>query len=104
MMPVAIPEHSFTCRPWQAYTADTVEVQSVHADFTSKCRQTNLVLLLAQKGLVGVNELQVGGGGDVHMTPLLGEEALAQGLHALMEQHAQLWHLSADLHHNASYV
>ena len=57
----------------------------------------HLILLLAEKGLVGMNELQVGGGGDVHVAPLLSQEALAQGLDALVEQHTQLRHLCAHL-------
>ena len=57
-----------------------------------------LILLLAKQGLVGVDELQIGGGGDVDMAPVLGKELLAELLHTLMEQHTQLWHLSADLH------
>ena len=45
-----------------------------------------------------MDELQVGGGGDVDVAPLLGEEVAAQGLHTLVEQHAQLWHLCTHLY------
>ena len=58
---------------------------------------SHLILFLGEQSLVGVDELQVGGGGDVDMAPLIGQEALAQLLHALMKQHAQLWHLSTHL-------
>lgn len=61
---------------------------------------SNLILLLAQKSFVGVDELQVRSRGDVHMAPLLGQEMLAQGLHALVEQHTKLWHLCANLQHS----
>ena len=37
----------------------------------------HLILLFAQQRLVGVDELQVGGGGDVDVAPLLGQEGLA---------------------------
>ena len=60
---------------------------------------THLILLFAEEGFVGVDELQVGGGCDVDMAPLLGQEELAQGLHTLMEQHTQLWHLCTHLQH-----
>ena len=69
------------------------------AIFTHTQKLTDLVLLFGQQRLVGVDELQVGGGCDVDMPPVLGQEALAQLLYAFMEQNAQLWHLSADLQH-----
>ncbi len=59
-----------------------------------------LILLLAQESLVGVDELQVRCGSDVHMAPLFGQEVLAQGLYALVEQHTKLWHLCANLQHS----
>ncbi len=61
---------------------------------------TYLILLLAQKSFVGVDELQVRSRGDVHMAPLFGQEVLAQGLYALVEQHTKLWHLCANLQHS----
>ena len=60
-------------------------------------RCSHLILFFGEQSLVRVDELQVGGGGDVDMAPLLSQEALAQLLHALVEQHAQLWHLSTHL-------
>ena len=65
--------------------------------FMWRGRCSHLILFLGEQILVGVDELQVGGGGDVDVTSLLGQEALAQLLHALMEQHAQLRHLSTHL-------
>lgn len=59
----------------------------------------NLILLFAEQGFVGVDELQIGGGGDVDVAPLFGQEGLAEGLHALMEQHTQLWHHRTHLRH-----
>ena len=45
-----------------------------------------------------MDELQIGGGSDVDMAPLFGQEGLAEGLHGLMEQHTQLWHHRTHLH------
>ena len=44
-----------------------------------------------------MDELQVGGGGDVDVAALPGQEGLAQGLHTLVEQHTQLRHCCAHL-------
>lgn len=56
-----------------------------------------LVLLFCEQGLVGVDELQIGGGCDVDVAPLLTQEGLAQGLHTLMEQDAQVRHHRSHL-------
>ena len=52
----------------------------------------DLSALGSQQGLVGGDELQVGGGGGVVVALQLGEEVLSQGTHRGVEQHAHALH------------
>ena len=52
----------------------------------------DLGALGSQQGLVGGDELQVGGGGGVVVALKLGEEVLSQGAHRGVEQHAHALH------------